>query len=65
MHPETPAISRLALGKTQLLQRMLAAGWPKQIGLNDKRLTSHNRWSLNGSSVDTFFTKGHGFFIYA
>jgi hypothetical protein len=27
-------------------------------------LHSHNRWSLDGASVHTFFTKGHSFFVY-
>jgi hypothetical protein len=47
-----------------MLQRMVAAGWPERVGLNDKRKTCHNRLSLDGSTIHTFYTKGHGFFIY-
>ena len=51
--------------KANLLALLVAAGWPKAIGPNDKRKAAHNRLALDGSTVDTFSTPGAGFFADA
>jgi hypothetical protein len=43
---------------------LVAAGWPQNVGLNDTRTTSHNRLTLDGATVHTYYTKGHGFFVF-
>jgi hypothetical protein len=49
----------------ELVQRLLrAAGWPRKLGLNDKSETSHNRLDLDRKTVHTYWTKGHGFFVF-
>jgi hypothetical protein len=50
--------------KANLLALLVAAGWPKAIGPNDKRKAAHKRLALDGSTVDTFYTPGAGFFVY-
>ena len=54
----------LRQGRDEMVDRLVVAGWPRRIGLNDKAKTCHNRVFLDGSTVHTFYTKGHGFFIY-
>src|SRR5258708_7103729 len=54
----------LQMGRGEMLDRLIAAGWPKKFGVNDKAKTSHNRVFLEGATVHTFWTKGHPFFIY-
>jgi hypothetical protein len=46
------------------LALLIEAGWPKSVGPNDKRKASHDRRSLDRSRVETFWTKGHPFFVY-
>src|ERR1700730_4036319 len=50
--------------KAQVRRLLVAAGWPQSIGLNDARTTSHNRLTLDGATVHTYYTKGHGFFVF-
>jgi hypothetical protein len=47
-----------------MLQAMIAAGWPKAIGPNNKMQANHNRVSLDGKTVDVYWTKGAGFFVW-
>lgn len=64
MHGEKVKNRNVTAARDALLQRMVAAGWPERVGLNDKRKTCHNRLSLDGATVHTFWTRGHPFFIY-
>jgi hypothetical protein len=54
----------LQMGRGEMLDRLIAAGWPKKIGVNDKAKTSHNRVFLDGATVHTFWTKGHPCHVY-
>jgi hypothetical protein len=56
--------AHLKAGRSRMEAVLQAAGWPAAIGLNDKRFTSHNRLTLDGWSVHTCYTKGHGVFVY-
>lgn len=51
------------ISKARTLSLLIEAGWPKAVGLNDKRHASHNHMSLDRQPVDTFWTsKAKGFF---
>jgi hypothetical protein len=54
----------LELKQGRLVKLMIEAGWPAGVGLNDKRKTSHRHFSLDGSRVHSYFTRGFGFFEY-
>lgn len=54
----------LRQGRDDLVDRLVAAGWPKRIGLNNRRTTSANRVTLDGSTVRIFWTKGQPFHVY-
>ena len=64
MHGAKVKNRNVTAARDALLRRMVAAGWPKSVGLNDKRRTCRNRLSLGGSTIHTFWTKGHPFFVY-
>ena len=49
---------------SDLHTRMAAAGWPPLVGLNNKKTTSHRWFSLDGSTVDSYFTPKAGFYMY-
>ena len=57
--------AQLIGSKERVLSLLVAKGWPKNVGLNDKHRTSHNRLTLDRRTVHTFWTnKATGFFVY-
>ncbi|MGH8011728.1 MAG: hypothetical protein ACREQ4_04425 [Candidatus Binataceae bacterium] len=52
------------INRNRIEAALRAAGWPVSIGLNDKRHTSHLHMCLDGKTVHTLFTAGHGWFVY-
>jgi hypothetical protein len=56
--------ANLQMGRGEMLDRLIAAGWPKKIGVNDKSKTNHNRVFLDGATVHTFWSKGLCSYVY-
>src|SRR5689334_19700126 len=54
----------ISAAKAAIRERLVALGWPENIGLNDHRKASHGYLDLDGSRVHVYHTHGRGFFVY-
>ncbi len=50
--------------RERVIATLHEAGWPQAVGLDDKQKTSHNKLTLEGRTVHTYWTRGSGFFVF-